>query len=216
MPTRMSSEEPPTIPPDFQEQDDLRDLNRTPHPYHHQSPELPYASDRFLLRPDTARQQQQSPQNGQAQQSGIRSRLAAYAKDSSPASESGTEADDEHFLKGLPAPKVKLHKGLRGQEDEHLSGTSTPLLSSAAWEQDAIVEHAEAPKPTLKRAAERRRVVETLRRNKNLAQRAVEGVIVTALGLMVRANPQVSVLLGEWERGSSHPCLGGLARGFQC
>ena len=50
----------------------------------------------------------------------------AFGRDSVPGSDSGTEADDEHFLKGLPAPRSKLHKGLRGM-NEVLSGVSTPL-----------------------------------------------------------------------------------------
>uniref|UniRef100_A0A8H7KC64 dolichol kinase n=1 Tax=Bionectria ochroleuca TaxID=29856 RepID=A0A8H7KC64_BIOOC len=186
MPTSLSID-PPTPPsPDADEQDTLRDLNRTPHPYHHQSLELPYASDRLLV-----------PENQTQTQNGSASLLSPYAKDSSPASESGTEADDEHFLKGLPAPKTRLHKGLRGQ-DEVLSGTSTPILSPAVGEDD-IAALTEKPK-SQKRIAQKRRVIETLRRNKNLTQRAVEVIIVASLGLMVRANPQVAELLDYWER----------------
>ncbi|CAH0058999.1 unnamed protein product [Clonostachys solani] len=186
MPTSLSID-PPTPPsPDADEQDTLRDLNRTPHPYHHQSLELPYASDRLLV-----------PENQTQTQNGSASLLSPYAKDSSPASESGTEADDEHFLKGLPAPKTRLHKGLRGQ-DEVLSGTSTPILSPGVGEDD-IVTSTEKPK-SQKRIAQKRRVIETLRRNKNLTQRAVEVIIVASLGMMVRANPQVAELLDYWER----------------
>lgn len=123
-----------------------------------------------------------------------------YLKDSSPASESGTEADDEHFLKGLPAPKTKSHKGLRGQEDA-LSGTSTPLLSPAVFEKDAPDYYLKKTKPA-RQAPERRRLLDILRRNKNIVQRTTEAAIVASLGLMVRANKQVKPLVDAWSRGN--------------
>jgi hypothetical protein len=43
-------------------------------------------------------------------------------------SDSGTEADDEHFLKGLPAPRLRPHKGLRGAEFS-ISSSPSPLAS---------------------------------------------------------------------------------------
>ncbi|KAI9648326.1 dolichol kinase [Ciborinia camelliae] len=50
-------------------------------------------------------------------------------------SDSGTEADDEHFLKGLPAPRIKPHKGLRG-ENGGISSTPSPLLSPAILKEE--------------------------------------------------------------------------------
>ncbi|KAI0552566.1 hypothetical protein F4679DRAFT_534585 [Xylaria curta] len=72
-------------------------LSRSPHPYHRQPQELLEPSSSLAIR--------QTP----------------------PPTDSGTEADDEHFLKGLPAPR-RLHKGLRGL-NEVSSGTSTPFLA---------------------------------------------------------------------------------------
>jgi hypothetical protein len=169
----------------------LRSLNRTPKPYHHLSPDLPYGSDRFTVRDQTQHDEHDTHH------------VNGYLKDSSPASESGTEADDEHFLKGLPAPKPKSHKGLRGREDA-LSGASTPLLSPAVFEKDAPDYYLKKAKPS-KQAPERRRVLDILRRNKNIVQRTTEAAIVASLGLMVRANKQVKPLVDAWSKGNIIP-----------
>lgn len=187
------------IPSDPEDHESLRALNRSPHPYHHQTKELPYASDRFEDRPGSA---QPRGADGNAARAPLE-RDAPFQKESSPGSESGTEADDEHFLKGLPAPKTKLHKGLRGR-NEQSSGSSTPLLSPAIIEEEGS-DHIKPGKAAPKARPERKRVIDLLRRHRNLAQRATEVVIVTVLGLMVRANRQVSPSLKIWERGKRKP-----------
>lgn len=182
-------------PLDPEEHARLRTLRRTPKPYHHLSPELPYASDRFALR--DSKPAEPPPQDDEPAQS----RTTPYLKDSSPASESGTEADDEHFLKGLPAPKVKSHKGLRGHEDA-ISGTNTPLPSPHPSNKDGpdLFKKPYSPRPV----PERRLPLDILRRNKNLVQRATEAAIVASLGLMVRANNQVKPLMEDWGRGTTN------------
>lgn len=182
-------------PLDAEEHARLRTLNRTPKPYHHLSPELPYASDRFTVR--DSKPTESFPKYDEDDQH----HTPPYLKDSSPASESGTEADDEHFLKGLPAPKVKLHKGLRGQE-ESISRATTPLPSPRPYDKDGS-DYLKKPHPP-RQAAERKRPLEILRRNKNLVQRATEAAIVTSLGLMVRANDQVKPLMDDWGRGTTN------------
>lgn len=179
-------------PPDAQEHARLRSLNRTPKPYHHLSPELPYASDRFTVRDRPDQTPPDSENNGHHQPNG-------FAKDSSPASESGTEADDEHFLKGLPAPKTKAHKGLRGFEDL-LSRASTPLPSPPVCDKDGADYYLKKPQPP-RQAPERKRLLDILRRNKNLVQRATEAAIVASLGCMVRFNEQVKPLMEDWGKG---------------
>lgn len=193
---KLNSSSSSLTPLDAEEHARLRTLNRTPKPYHHLSPELPYASDRFTLRDSKT-----TPQYDEDDQH----HTPPYLKDSSPASESGTEADDEHFLKGLPAPKVKSHKGLRGQEDA-VSGATTPLPSPRPFDKDGA-DYLKARPP--RQAPERRAPLEILRRNKNLVQRATEGGIVAALGLMVRANDQVKPLMGDWGRGTTNLILFG-------
>ncbi|KND93923.1 Dolichol kinase sec59 [Tolypocladium ophioglossoides CBS 100239] len=176
--------------PNPDEQDSLRALNRTPHPYHHQSAELPHPSERFVLHTESP-----AASNGQSHLSPTR--YPAFSKESTPASDSGTEADDEHFLKGLPAPKAKLHKGLRGR-NEVLSGVSTPIPSPATLgdEQAQAVNRAFLAKEKLGK----RHLLDDARWNKVLVPRATEYGIVVALGCMVRANRQVSPLVDIWHR----------------
>ncbi|CAK7203507.1 dolichol kinase [Sporothrix eucalyptigena] len=122
--------------------DGLRLLTRSPHPYHHRNTDLLHAADRIasLAHPPTSSTTQPrtrpSPLNLPHSTTPIPTSTSAmslssitsgfFSKDSGPGSDSGTEADDEHFLKGLPAPRSKPHKGLRGM-NEVLSGISTPL-----------------------------------------------------------------------------------------
>ena len=87
----------------------LRLLSRSPHPYQHQ------ASDKFAIRPTAF-----PPE---------------VSREHTPSSCSGTEADDEHVLKGLPAPRLRLHKGLRGK-NEVVSGTSTPIPPTVLDEEE--------------------------------------------------------------------------------
>ena len=109
------------------EADELRLLSRSPHPYARQNHELlePSASFSFPSR--------RGIPTSSADRAPVRSTTAypsLSSRENTPSSDSGTEADDEHFLKGLPAPRSKLHKGLRGL-NEVISGTSTPLPSPA-------------------------------------------------------------------------------------
>jgi hypothetical protein len=205
---------PPSLTPEATasstEHDHLRTLARSPHPYHHQSYELPHLSDRFQLRNGTALPHRKEGGDAKSPSSGSGTAYSTFSKESTPGSESGTEADDEHFLKGLPAPKVKPHKGLRGR-NEPLSGTSSPLPSPAILGQSS---------PTSDRrfstSPERTSLVlDALRRKKILVRRATEAGIVIALGCLVRSNRQVAPLATAWSKGrliafriySSHACL---------
>ena len=196
------SPEPLTAPEP--EQDTLRALSRSPHPYHHRRRELPYASDRFDASNGAATLRSRAPTDDAT--NFAPTALSPYLKESSPGSESGTEADDEHFLKGLPAPKWKPRKGLRGR-NEPLSGSSTPPASPAIWEEERTSCDAKEREPSKPSKSERRQAIDVLRRHKNLCQRATEAAILVALGLMVRANPQVAPLLDIWERGNNIPQL---------
>ncbi|KAF7545662.1 hypothetical protein G7046_g9508 [Stylonectria norvegica] len=194
MPENLSPESLNALDPE--EHRTLRAHARSPHPYHHQNFELPHPADRFVLRNGTAQAVKQH--NGLDDPSPTA--YPAVPKDSPQTSDSGSEADDEHFLKGLPAPKVRLHKGLRGR-NEPLSGSTTPLPSPAILDED--VRHGvekdylktgviELPRPP--------RSPDSLRRNKVFVRRATEAGTVIALGVMVASNPQVSLLLETWGR----------------
>ncbi|KAF4582137.1 phosphatidate cytidylyltransferase [Ophiocordyceps camponoti-floridani] len=117
---------------------------------------------------------------------------------SSPPSESGTDADDEHFLKGLPASRVRLHKGLRGQ-NEFASRPSTPLVYPASSEH-------EMPYPLVKQGVVEAPVSlachfkEAVFCKKVLIRRVTELCLVALLGRIVRSNAGVSLLLAVWRR----------------
>ncbi|KAK0674001.1 hypothetical protein QBC41DRAFT_213589 [Cercophora samala] len=157
--------QPPPNQPAAENADDdldtLRAFSRSPHPYHRQSFELLEPSDRLISRNEP---------------------FPSLGKDSTPPSDSGTEADDEHFLKGLPAPKARLHKGLRGK-NEPLSGTSTPWLSPAVLEE-------EGRKTSLgTNNGEKRVAAERVRRRKEIIRRIFEVLLLGLQGGIVALNP---------------------------
>ncbi len=171
--------------------DGLRLLSRSPHPYHRQNFELlhpseaPAAPGRRLV-------------NGRDQFL-LPSVYEPPAKESAPNSDSGTEADDEHFLKGFPAPKARLHKGLRGK-NEALSGTSTPLLSPALLEEES-----RTMPPVLARDAfegDKRANAEKSRRRKETFRRTTELLILTSLAAILLSNPDVNRLVRLWRKGT--------------
>lgn len=178
---------------DTEDKDELRTLSRSPHPYHHLNTELPHPAHRIVYRPSNPTST--PPKDSSAESSRTPSPFPSFTKDSSQGSDSGTEADDEHFLKGLPAPKVRLHKGLRGR-NEIISGASTPLFSPENQEDD------DAAKRQAQRA-EKLRFWEdrNYRRTKELIRRVSEFIIVGSLFAVVRANPKVKPILSAWSQG---------------
>lgn len=185
------------MPPGPDQQDALRTLNRTPHPYHHQSSELPHSSERFTTTNTCGTRDagRNRPQPSPAW-------LPSFSKDSTPGSESGTEADDEHFLRGLPAPKARMHKGLR-DGSEPISGTSTPMPSPAALDDNHITRLPQKLFP--KEHSPKKRGYDVLRRNRNLVRRATETGIIASLGYMVVSSTHVSPIFRTWSKGSLIP-----------
>jgi hypothetical protein len=182
---------PPSTPPTAnnaagEDANALRILSRSPHPYHRQNFELLEPSDRLIYRANAA-----APTTDQISPS----------TPATTGSDSGTEADDEHFLKGLPAPKARLHKGLRGR-NETFSGASTPLLSSGVFEEnegrrvplkidrDAFVQDKRKP------AAER------TRRRREVLRRTVEVLLLIFQGGLLASNREVRPLLRLYRKGT--------------
>ncbi|KAK4238717.1 dolichol kinase sec59 [Achaetomium macrosporum] len=176
-----------TGPANHEDQDRLRILSRSPHPYHRLSSELLEPSDR--LSRDT-------PYSSVA--SSIHS-FPSFARESPfPTSESGTDADDENFLKGLPAPKARLHKGLRGR-NEPLSGTSTPALSPAALEEEGRkTPHLGPSHGGYER--DKRGAAERARRRREILRRVVEALLLGWQMGMVVSNSDVRRCLRIYEK----------------
>ncbi|GAB1314947.1 dolichol kinase [Madurella fahalii] len=189
MPEHLQPSPGPTSADSVQDDDHdkLRIISRSPHPYHRQNSELLEPSDRLVYRPRIAEDSSAAPSHP----------FPLFAQDSTPASESGTEADDEHFLKGLPAPKTRLHKGLRCK-NEQLSETSTPMLSPAVLEEEGRKTHLSLSHGAFER--DRRRTAESARRRKELVRRATEVLLLVGQGGMVASNPQVQPLLREYRK----------------
>jgi hypothetical protein len=173
----------------------LRVLSRSPHPYHHQIHDLPHPADRLVYRRSSSAVSQAADD---ASSDDLLSPFPSFSKDSPFGSDSGTEADDEHFLRGLPAPKARLHKGLRGR-NELLSGTSTPLLSPAILEE-------EGRKDGRNRLPGQAAATDFFkdkkyRRTKELIRRSTEFGLVFGLALLVRSNRKVHPIAISWHRG---------------
>jgi hypothetical protein len=191
--------EPPPVPIGPGSSDDdhgrLRIRSRSPHPYHRLNSELLDPSDRIAYRPavNAGDATEDDPSAASSHS------FPSFARDSPLPSESGTEADDEHFLKGLPAPKARGHKGIRGR-NEALSGASTPLLSPAVLEE-------EGRKPDLNAGhggheRDKRAAAERSRRRKELVRRATEVLLLACQGGMVASNPDARSFLRLYRKGN--------------
>jgi len=166
----------------------LRVLSRSPHPYRRQKSELLEPSETIIHKPAVT---------------GARNSTDATAlltpTQSTPASDSGTEADDEHVLKGLPAPKARLHKGLRGQ-NEPISGSSTPLLSPAIVEEESRPAATNGPSRHRPDRIRRSRG-ERIRRRKEVVRRSAEVLLLASLAGLVGASEDAQPFATRYRRG---------------
>lgn len=190
--------EPPTVPIGPGSSDDdhasLRILSRSPHPYHRLNSELLEPSDRIAYRRSNSADGNEDDPNAPSLHS-----FPSFARDSPLPSESGTEADDEHFLKGLPAPKARLHKGIRGR-NEALSGSSTPLLSPDMLEEEGRKADLNAGHGGYER--DRKSAGERSRRRKELVRRATEVLLLVCQGGLAASNPDVRPFLRLYRKGN--------------
>lgn len=183
--------------------DALRRLSRSPHPYFRQKFELTHGTEGLL--PTTPPTQPQLPSQrpeGEDEQNGSRPQSRGYRESTN--SDSGTEADDEHFLKGLPAPKLRPHKGLRGVEGS-LSSSPSPLLSPAILDEDAakVRSYLRRASAIILDEGEVRKAAEKLRHKRRLEilRRATEGAILLLVGSILCFDLDVRRLLRLWRRG---------------
>jgi dolichol kinase len=187
----------------------LRRLSRSPHPYHRQRFEIQHASERLDYAP-AHKSPLHSRHNTDDEEPDQTLPVAARYCESTP-SDSGTEADDEHFLKGLPAPRSRPHKGLRGI-DSTISASSSPLPSPAIQETDStkLLEYGSAYSSTythglkdevIQKAAEkaqRKRNVEIIRR---VSETSLLGFVTCLLCL----HSDIRDLMWLWRRGKRSP-----------
>jgi hypothetical protein len=186
--------------------DSLRLLSRSPHPYHRQKSELLEPSDRVVSDSISRRLVDGAAAAAAAHPPRSHTSFPPASRDTTPTSDSGTEADDEHFLKGLPAPRTKLHKGLRGR-NEVLSGTSTPLPSPAPFEEDGIrissaalaLKKETRPGKDLRPDQDHSKRI----RIRIVIRRISEFLLLGTLGALVQTNNQVRPVFSRWRIGRS-------------
>ncbi|KAJ5035640.1 uncharacterized protein L3040_008105 [Drepanopeziza brunnea f. sp. 'multigermtubi'] len=190
-------------------EDAARRLSRTPNPYHRQQSELAYGSERFDNADANANippkhsllRSTQTTDDEDLQVLRVPSRLYRDPTNS----DSGTEADDEHFLKGLPAPKARPHKGLRGG-DGNPSGSPSPILSPAILEENTFKSHGYLQQQSklflntdmdeatqAARRLGRKRKIEVVRRS-------AEAAILCSLGGLLCLDSQVREVLYLWRK----------------
>lgn len=159
--------------------ENLRQFNRSPHPYHR--------SQRIGSRTPSEYGDHLHP--------------LSYSRSSRTPSDSGTEADDEStgILRGLPAPPLRPHKGLRsGEGDPWLPSLrpwpsfARPVLRASRRSSDEEMEE-EAFEAKMKFRRTRR--VEVLRR-------LLEAALLMSVGVVVLYQVGARSLAWTWRKGT--------------
>ncbi|ROW06130.1 hypothetical protein VMCG_04624 [Cytospora schulzeri] len=172
----------------IKDKENLRGLSRTPKPYHRQKWELLEPSDKITSRASSIPTHRFDDVHDQLLPS------PAFTSVSTPTTDSGTEADDENLVKRLPAPKARLHKGLRGRP-EPPSGVATPLLTPTIG--DADLDTIGKSKGRIKEE-HKRFLIERTKRNKEITRRGAEVLILSGLAKLVLSNPDVKTVVATW------------------
>jgi len=166
---------------------------------HHSSNRMPKT---FEMTPSEGSRDHRIRPEDEDEQDGSRPQSRNYRESTN--SDSGTEADDEHFLKGLPAPKLRPHKGLRGVEGS-LSSSPSPLMSPAIIDEDPakLRNYLRRSSATALDERDVQRAAEKLRQKRKVEvlRRATEGVILLLVGSILCSDLDVRKLLRLWRRG---------------
>lgn len=184
----------------------LRRLSRSPHPYHCLQFELETASERINPASPNApliTSPLQSTQTMDDEALQLSRRLSHIDKASN--SDSGTEEDDEHFLKGLPAPKLRSHKGLGGA-DSSPSGSPSLVQTPALFDEDDL----RLRRPFQRTSSnlsldqdEARKAEEKFRRRRRIeiVRRSTEAGILCFVSVILCFDAQVRKVLYMWRGG---------------
>lgn len=202
---------PPQSHAQNQREEALRRLSRSPHPYHRHNFELPHASERIGGLAYAHAPRRRSPlvsrkntdDDDEDEDEHERKHLSSRRYHDPTPSDSGTEADDEHFLKGLPAPRIRPHKGLRGT-DGTFSASPSPLPSPAFQDGDVFrqIGYARANTQTGKGEAARKATDKFRRKRKvEIIRRISETAILAFVGGIICINSEVRQLIWLWRRG---------------
>ncbi|OCT46046.1 putative phosphatidate cytidylyltransferase [Cladophialophora carrionii] len=174
---------------EIHEQPNLR-LSRTPRPYH--------------LRGDSLSTTQSW--SGAGGSTSVADGFVPSPRPSrSESSDSGTEADDEKgpFLKGLPAPALRLHKGLRGSTPANLTPAASPPSTPPAFvdgEEPRFFEQPEKREKKLQASRSQVRDYQTYkdRKRREIVRRCTETSLLCGIGVIVWNDRKASTGLQDW------------------
>ncbi|KIW42712.1 uncharacterized protein PV06_06232 [Exophiala oligosperma] len=123
----------------------------------------------------------------------------------SESSESGTEADDEKgpLLKGLPAPPLRMRKGLRGTSPAALTPAASPLPTPPAFVEAREFEYFGTPRKTARKTPQAGKVVKDFeaykaRKRREIVRRCVETLLLVAIGGVIWTNVKDSPGISDW------------------
>lgn len=174
------------LPPNSSDIESLELFRRSPHPYHHrQSHHLGTSAGSSSN--DFLRTSLQASNHNTSDDDGRKRRKISQSP-----SESGTEADDEGygFIKALPAPPLRPHKGLRAPRGTGLDGGASPLLTPSLVEDEGfsfpnkktLLQNG-GPSPTDDEAKAARQKYLKRRRNE-VVRRTTETALLAAISIL--------------------------------
>ena len=188
-------------------------LSRSPHPYHRRQSECVghvQWNGRRINRPNL--KTPKSTDGGHEKLTGAHENTPRRAKAAASPSDSGTEADDESglVLQSLPAPPLRWHKGLKGQDGE---GPTSPLLTPSYLDDETqglelerqLSHHADYQSSASINDGKRRiREKFTKRRRAELFRRVTETILLGIVGYIAFLR-HANLIVGVWRPGTLSP-----------
>ncbi|KIW17527.1 hypothetical protein PV08_04721 [Exophiala spinifera] len=131
---------------------------------------------------------------------------ASSARSRSESSESGTEADDERgpLLKSLPAPPLRMRKGLRGASPAALTPSASPLSTPPAFVEAREFEYFGTPRKTARKIPQPQKNGKDFeaykaRKRREIVRRCVETVLLGAIGGIIWTSARESPEISDWK-----------------
>ena len=165
-------------------------LSRTPRPYH--------------LRGDSLTGTQPWPVDTDSRKV-IQEPVSPSKPSRSESSDSGTEADDEKgpFLKGLPAPALRPHKGLRGSTPSNLTPAASPPSTPPAFVEGQEPRFFEPAQKDERRSPQNKKQLKDYkaykdRKRREIVRRCAETLLLYGIGLTVWNSQVGSTTQRDW------------------
>jgi hypothetical protein len=190
-------------------------FRRSPHPYLRHKDEIRKPSPERLASSSRATRNRPNPPSRTISDADGRKRRKTSSRSQSP-SESGTEADDEgySFVRALPPPPLRPHKGLRDTEGS-VQGALSPLLTPTQIDDEGRKfsdgyfngkkrgNRKGEPSFTDEEARSARQKYLKRRRNE-LVRRTTETALLAGIGILAVTGCNCWQQLLVWHRGEHH------------